>query len=229
MQNQTENLKEFSPPCVDNSTKTDEKSNENQLSSGVTNKSTEKSSDFQGNSSILPSSTVNLSSNSADDDKTTSSVCKTDRSQEKDAASNENASKPNENIGESNESAGEGKVILTYESQIERDFGDFSIIYPNISKERLLSNESLRLFAEGKENKQLSVVYATYCKFANIIANDAILQEKSRAFNAESSSGSLSSSQGANKAYFTKEQVKAMSPEEIKQNYDLIRQSQISW
>lgn len=229
MQNQTENLKEFSPPCVDNSTKIEEKSTQNQSVLCVTDKNAEKSSDFQENSSILPASTVNLSSNSADDAKTASSVCKTDCSQEKDAASNENASKSNENIGKSNESTGEGKTILTYESQIERDFNDFSIIYPNISKEHLLSNESLRFFAEGKESKQLSVVYATYCKFANIIANDAILQEKSRISNAESSSGSLSSSQGASKSYFTKEQVKAMSPEEIKQNYDLIRQSQISW
>ena len=98
-----------------------------------------------------------------------------------------------------------------------------------MSKEQLLSNESLRLFAEGKESKQLSVVYATYSKFANIIANDAILQEKARISNASGASASLSSSQNTNNAYFTKEQVKAMSPEEIKQNYDLIRQSQKSW
>lgn len=229
MQNQTENLKEFSPPCVDNSTKIEEKSTRNQSVLCVTDKNAEKTSDFQENNIVLSANTADLSAEVAFDYNNSSNACKTDCSQEKDAASNENASKSNENIGKSNESTDEGKVILTYESQIERDFNDFSIIYPNISKEHLLSNESLRFFAEGKESKQLSVVYATYCKFANVIRNDAITQEKARISNAVGASGALSSSQGSKSSYFTREQVKAMSPEEIKQNYDLIRQSQISW
>ncbi len=229
MQNNKQKFKEFSPLCVDNSTKNQEKSNQNQSLSGVTDKNDEKTPNFQENSDVLSASAVDLPVEGVSDINSASNASKTDGFEQKAAESQENTGESQENAGESQENTGESKVILTYESQIERDFNDFSIIYPHISKEHLLSNESLRLFAEGKESKQLSVVYATYCKFANIIANDAILQEKSRISNASSSSGSLSSSQGANKSYFTKEQVKAMSAEEIKQNYDLIRQSQRSW
>ena len=229
MQKINEKFVEFSPPCVDNSTKIQEKSIKNQLSPGGTSENVEKTPNFTENSGDLTTnggvSPINAGVTDVNSDSSTVSGSYDTESGVNSSKSKDLEPKVSENKGED----GKAPSHLTYESQIERDFNDFSIIYPHVSKEQLLSNESLRLFAEGKESKQLSVVYATYSKFANIIANDAILQEKARISNASGASASLSSSQNTNNAYFTREQVKAMSPEEIKQHYDLIRQSQKSW
>ncbi len=147
----------------------------------------------------------------------------------------ENIDKIEENINlsasntELNSENAEGTAITTLESQIERDFKDFQVIYPNISKNSLISDESLRVFAEGKENKPLSVVYAQYMQFVDKIGQEAIKQEQIRQNNAISSVGGLSSAKSGNDGYFTKEQVLKMSQNEIKRNFKRIRESQARW
>ena len=123
----------------------------------------------------------------------------------------------------------EGADNLSLEGQIERDFKDFEIIYPNISKNSLLSDEGLRIFSEGKENKPLSVVYAQYKQLVAKISSEAIKQEQIRQNNANSSVGGLSSANSGDDGYFTREQVLKMSRDEIKRNYKRIRQSQARW
>ena len=132
MQNNKQKIKEFSPPCVDNSTKNQEKSNQNQSLSGVTDKNAEKTPNFQENSDVLPASAVDLPVEGVSDINSSSNVSKTDGFEQKAAESQENADKKQENASENQENAGESKVILTYESQIERDFNDFSIMLKNI-------------------------------------------------------------------------------------------------
>ncbi len=229
MQNLNENFSEFSSPCVDNSIKNQEKSVKNSTSVGALTENEQKSAisaektaknayskaDFTQNPTVLASN----------DDKGS-------KNGEIQPQAEENQPKAQENQPQNSESIsndGKNPSALTYEEQIERDFKDFEAIYPNISKKSLLDDENLRIFAEGKENKQFSVIYAKFRKLSESIANEAILQEKARQANASSASGALSSSQGANSAYFTREQVKAMSPSEIKRNYELIRQSQQNW
>ena len=131
--------------------------------------------------------------------------------------------------GENTHNSSNSASSLTFEEVIERDFNDFALIYPNVSKKSLLNNKNLKLFAEGKENKSISVIYAKFRKIADSIASEAVLQEKSRQANASSGAGALASTQNANSPFFTREQVKNMTPKEIKENYELIRKSQAKW
>lgn len=137
-----------------------------------------------------------------------------------------------EKITESTEKAEQNSKnasVTGIEGQIERDFSDFEVIYPNISKNSLLTDESLRIFAEGKESKPLSVVYAQFKAFVAKIEENAIKQEQIRQNNANSSVGGLSGTKSGDDGYFTKEQVLKMSQSEIKRNYKRIRESQARW
>ncbi len=118
---------------------------------------------------------------------------------------------------------------VDFNGLLERDFNDFEVIYPNVSKSTLSCDENLRIFAEGKEQKSLCVIYAQYLKMQSSIKNEAIRQERSRISNAASSVGTLSSSGSDNEEFFTKEQVLKMSPEQIKRHYTRIRESQALW
>ena len=255
MQNLNENFNEFSSPCVDNSSKNQEKSVKNLSSDGGMTENASKSSknahisgDFDKNNAknqqnIGVDSKNGESKQIFKENKANGLENNAQASQIQEKSNNDGENQPNaDKLSESklnginsnenqlnSDKDGENQAVLTFEEQIERDFKDFEVIYPNVSKSSLLSDESLRLFAEGKENKQFSIIYAKYLKFAQNIAEHAILQEKARKANADSASGSLSSSQGAKSSYFTREQVKAMSPSEIKKNYELIRQSQQNW
>ena len=144
----------------------------------------------------------------------------------------ENSENNRENAPKSEEnSINEGTLSMasSLEEQIQRDFKDFEVIYPNISKNSLLNDKLLRIFAEGKENKPLSVIYAQYMSFVADIASNAIKQEQTRQINAISSVGGLSSTKSSDDGYFTREQVLKMSQEEIKRNYKRIRESQARW
>lgn len=235
MQNLNKNFNEFSSPCVDNSAKNQEKSIKNPSSDGGL---TEKFLKTSKNAHIIGDFAQNSIENQQNigvDSKNGEIKPLFEENQPNTSKNNVQPSQGQENINSNGENqqggdkTGENQAILTFEEQIERDFKDFETIYPNVSKNSLLSDENLRLFAEGKESKQISVIYAKYRKLADSIAEQAILKEKARKANADSASGALSSSQGAKNAYFTREQVKAMSPSEIKRNYELIRQSQQNW
>lgn len=141
----------------------------------------------------------------------------------------DNSSSNAHSVSKSDANDGETSVICSFEEAIERDYEDFKLIYPNVSKKTLLGDESFRIFTEGKESKSTAVNYAKYQKLVKSIGEDAILQEKHRQNNANSILGALSSTQNANQVYFTREQVKNMSPSEIKRNYELIRKSQQNW
>ena len=124
---------------------------------------------------------------------------------------------------------GENSTEVSFEACVERDFNDFEVIYPNISKDTLLKDENLRIFAQGKENKPLSVLYAQFTQLVCKIGAEAIKQEKLRQNNAQSSVGGLSGANNGDSVFFTREQVQRMSPSEIKRNFTRIRESQARW
>ena len=215
MQKIDQNFNDFSTTCVDNSAKIEENSDKNQILAENAPKSTDLSTHPKGNNGFSAKND-NLTHQFTEDAENIS----------------ENSAKCEENPNQGKENSdklAKSTDITTFEEQINRDFSDFEVIYPNLSKNSLLANESLRIFAEGKETKPLSVVYAKFCTLCEKISKDAILQEKARRNNASSALGALSSTKNASAHLFTRDQVKAMSSEEIKRNYDLIRQSQQSW
>ena len=147
---------------------------------------------------------------------------------ENSANSQQKANFSSENSDEIAE-CGDNSTKITLEMCVNKDFADFEVIYPNVSRKSLLDDENLRIFAEGKENKPLSVIYAQYKHIAGKIEAEAIKQERARQKNALSSVGTLSSTNSGENVYFTKEQVQKMSPSEIKRNYKRIRESQARW
>lgn len=147
---------------------------------------------------------------------------------ENSANSQQKANFSSENSDEIAE-CGDNSTKITLEMCVNKDFADFEVIYPNVSRKSLLDDENLRIFAEGKENKPLSVIYAQYKQIVGKIEAEAIKQERARQNNALSSVGTLSSTNSGENVYFTKEQVQKMSPSEIKRNYKRIRESQARW
>lgn len=110
-----------------------------------------------------------------------------------------------------------------------RDFKSFSRIFPNISKESLLDNSDLEIFASGKENQAFSTIYKDFCTLTSQI--EARVSEKIRhsLMLEKNAVGALSSASATTDIFFTKEQVQNMSSEQIKNNFDLIRKSQQHW
>ena len=133
------------------------------------------------------------------------------------------------NNNEKTAESGDLSTKISFDTCVEKNFKDFEVIYPNISRKSLLGDENLRIFAEGKENKPLSVIYAQYRQFVDKIEAEALKQEKARQNNAISSVGGLSGTNSGDDVYFTKEQVLKMSQSEIKRNYNKIRESQARW
>ena len=195
MQNLNKNFNEYSSPCVDNSAKNQEKSAKNLSSDGEMAEKTSKtpknahiSEDFDKNNAknqqnigvdgkngeskqIFKENKANVLENHAQASQIQEKSNNGGENQpnaDKLSESKLNGDNSNENQLNSDKD-GENQAVLTFEEQIERDFKDFEVIYPNVSKSSLLSDESLRLFAEGKENKQFSVIYAKYLKLAQLV------------------------------------------------------------
>ena len=111
----------------------------------------------------------------------------------------------------------------------ERDIEAFNKSYPNISRKMLEDDKFFLAFIEGKSDSTLPKLYSKYEAFIKEIEENAIKREQARQSNAKSAVGALKGDSDTNDGFFTKEQVLKMSPQEIKQNYTKIRQSQANW
>lgn len=235
MQNLNENKSQFSSPCVDNSPKNGDKTGSNIGVITENIKNDQKSTDFKEKTDTSLGFSSDLNNNLGVFKENTEiqpeNIDFSNKNTEIQANNNSllnnttNKQETSENETKNNDSTS----LLTFEEVIERDFEDFALIYPNISKKSLLESENLKIFAEGKESKPISVTYAKYRKFVDSIASEAVLQEKSRQANNNSATGPLASNQNTNAPYFTREQVKNMTPSEVKKNYEIIRKSQANW
>ena len=106
----------------------------------------------------------------------------------------------------------------------------FSKDFPEIDVDSLRNRQDFQSFlAILTKNPTLSEVYAC---FNSIFASAEEKSEKKllqALANAKSSVGALSSPQDNATGFFTKEQVKQMTPSQIKANYKEIRESQERW
>ena len=106
----------------------------------------------------------------------------------------------------------------------------FSKDFPEIDPNSLRNRQDFQSFlAILTKNPTLSEVYAC---FNSIFASAEEKTEKKllqALANAKSSVGALSSPQDNSTGFFTKEQVKQMSPAQIKANFKEIRESQQRW
>ena len=98
--------------------------------------------------------------------------------------------------------------------------------YPTLDINALANDELFGSFCEGKgEGVSLKKRYEQYVKFYE----DFEKRSSYRLAAARASAGSLADTSSQEDGYFTKEQVMAMSPDEIRKNYDAIRKSQNNW
>ncbi len=102
--------------------------------------------------------------------------------------------------------------------------------HPEVDLNALLSNADFNTFAKGKVgNLPLSEIYED---FIGIVQGYAEKSKKIAAqivANRKASPGPLSTPNGEKGSFFTREQVKAMTPEEVHKNYDKIRESMTKW
>ena len=105
----------------------------------------------------------------------------------------------------------------------------FSKLFPAVSLENVLKDENFALFRRTKgKNALISALYSDYTELVRKISYDAVEKAVFSMQNTASSPGSLSTVPNTD-VFFTKEQVMRMNREEIKKNYDKIRESQQNW
>ena len=110
-----------------------------------------------------------------------------------------------------------------------KDITEFREKYPDVNIEQLVNDDAFSDYAEGKVGtKPLADIYAGYLKLTGK-ANAEGKKEVARQFaNAKASPGSTNST-NPQEGFFTNEQVKKMTPEEVKKNYDVILKSMSKW
>ena len=117
---------------------------------------------------------------------------------------------------------------MAEENKIIED--SFALLYPDVNKDELLKNEEFNLFAGGRlSNEELSSVYKGYLDLTERIRKREMEKAAEILAKRISSVGALNSSNPPENTYFTREQVKSMSREQIRANYEKIRKSQEKW
>ena len=112
----------------------------------------------------------------------------------------------------------------------EEDDALFSRLFPGVNKEYIKNDPKFKLFSKGKsKSASFCAIYADYLSFVKEIRDDESKRHKIAQNNKLSSPGALSSPHGSENDYFSKEQVKKMSKEQIARNYSKIRESQQKW
>lgn len=111
------------------------------------------------------------------------------------------------------------------EELIDKDFDIFSRSYPNISRELLTKDTELGLYVKHAGGDSLTEAYKDYKALCDKIE----LKIMRTLSNKASAVGSLNSPSPQESGFYTREQVLAMSSEEIKRNFDKIRKSQERW
>lgn len=112
----------------------------------------------------------------------------------------------------------------------QNDKAEFVKAYPDVSLDELIEDKTFQSFAEGKVGTvPLKTIYEKFLSFTAEYDRKAKEKAARLAANAKASPGSLSSAGETNEAFFSFEQVKAMSAAEVKKNYDAIMKSKTKW
>lgn len=134
--------------------------------------------------------------------------------------------------------ARERRVAMENEVQEKEKLGkeveDFKAEYPEVDLAALFEDKNFAVFAKGKlgaEGASLTDVYREYEDFVESLTGEKAKQAKEAQAlaNRRAGVGSLASSHKEEPGYYTPEQVRAMSREEIKANYENIVKSEKKW
>jgi hypothetical protein len=115
------------------------------------------------------------------------------------------------------------------EEFLTKDRNDFAVKYPNVKVDEVFKDELFTNFANGKLGKvPLVEIYENYNRLVSGYEEKARTRVTQILANAESSTGRLSQNETDN-AFYTREQVKEMTQDEVRKNYDKIRTSMKKW
>jgi hypothetical protein len=107
---------------------------------------------------------------------------------------------------------------------------EFSKSFPNVNVGELQKDALFSIFAKGKSEKMsLAEIYTEYSDFLSSVKETEEIKNALRVASSRAAVGALSDTEGAGNEYYTKEEVAAMSPNEIRKNYEKIRKSQLKW
>lgn len=119
--------------------------------------------------------------------------------------------------------------------RVAREIEEFHTSHPDIDPEALFRDEDFLEYADGKLGKKsLSEVYASFTGLKKRLAgeSDTAAEEAKQAqaaANAKAGVGSLSSSHKETGGFYTPEQVRAMTKEEVHANFEDIKKSMKKW
>jgi hypothetical protein len=110
----------------------------------------------------------------------------------------------------------------------DKDRIDFEEKYPDINLKKLIEDDSFIIFSEGKVGVQsLAKIYSDYVKFISKfeVTAEQKAESKLQRQQAYSKSSVKINSTSTEPAYYSMEQIKKMSREEISKNYDKVMKS----
>jgi hypothetical protein len=112
----------------------------------------------------------------------------------------------------------------------DKDRAAFTAKYPDADLSALIADEAFAQYAEGKVGeKPLAEIYEGYLKLTSRIEENANRRVAQATANAKASPGALTGAAQVEADFFTRDQVKAMTPAQIKANYEKIRRSMPKW
>jgi hypothetical protein len=132
------------------------------------------------------------------------------------------------------EAADAAKKEAEDEAWFAKDRSTFEKNHPDVSLDELFKDEDFITFADGKLGKQpLSKIYDGYKSIVGKYegkVNDKAKELAAQALaNRNTSPGNLGTSSEAESDFFTADQVRKMSREDIHKNYEKIRKSMSKW
>lgn len=117
------------------------------------------------------------------------------------------------------------------EEWLQNDYNAFKTKHPDVDLKKLISDKSFELYAKDLVGeKPLSEIYESYMDIVSQYQKEQQNAEARNLANAKASPGSLTGSETDNSFdFFTVEQVKKMSQEEVHKNFDIIMASMKKW
>lgn len=121
------------------------------------------------------------------------------------------------------------------QERVAREIKEFHTSHPDVDPEALFRDKDFLEYADGKLGKKsLSEVYASFTGLKKRLAGESDTKDEEAkqaqaAANAKAGVGSLSSSHKESQDFYTPEQVRAMSREEVRANFEKIKKSMQKW
>ena len=116
------------------------------------------------------------------------------------------------------------------EAWFKNDRAAFSEKYPDVSLDELIADEDFADYADGKVGKKpLAEIYEGFLRQSARFEERARTRAAQAVANREASPGALGTAGSSDTGFYTKEQVLAMSQEEVSKNLKKINESMKHW